>query len=148
RRSSAIQAASWSTTIVTSHGAPGGRGVAGGGTGRQPAAASSTAATAAATGRDMSTVYHHRRFSAPTNGEREVEGRKTPRPMTFSPERYDRMQYRRCGKSGLLLPALSLGAWETYGGYRDGDVARSCFFRAFDLGITHFDLANNYGTPP
>jgi L-glyceraldehyde 3-phosphate reductase len=68
--------------------------------------------------------------------------------MTFSPERYDRMQYRRCGKSGLLLPALSLGAWETYGGYRDGDVARSCFFRAFDLGITHFDLANNYGTPP
>jgi L-glyceraldehyde 3-phosphate reductase len=58
------------------------------------------------------------------------------------------MQYRRCGKSGLLLPAVSLGAWETYGGTRDADVARACLFRAFDLGITHFDLANNYGTPP
>jgi len=58
------------------------------------------------------------------------------------------MQYRRCGKSGLLLPAVSLGAWETYGGYRDADVARECMYRAFDLGVTHFDLANNYGTPP
>src|SRR5438045_2451778 len=67
---------------------------------------------------------------------------------TFSATRYDEMQYRRCGRSGLLLPAIALGAWETYGGYRDGDVARQCIFRAFDLGITHFDLANNYGTPP
>ena len=58
------------------------------------------------------------------------------------------MQYRRVGRSGLLLPAVSLGAWETYGGYRDGEVARECMFRAFDLGITHFDLANNYGSPP
>jgi L-glyceraldehyde 3-phosphate reductase len=58
------------------------------------------------------------------------------------------MQYRRCGRSGLLLPAISLGAWETFGGYRDESVARDCLFRAFDLGITHFDLANNYGTPP
>jgi len=58
------------------------------------------------------------------------------------------MTYRRCGRSGLLLPAISLGAWETYGGYRGEDVARECFFTAFDLGITHFDLANNYGTPP
>jgi L-glyceraldehyde 3-phosphate reductase len=58
------------------------------------------------------------------------------------------MQYRRCGKSGLLLPAVSLGAWETYGGTRDAEVARACMFRAFDLGVTHFDLANNYGTPP
>lgn len=66
----------------------------------------------------------------------------------FSPDRYERMQYRRCGRSGLLLPAISLGAWETFGGYRDADVARECLFRAFDLGITHFDLANNYGTPP
>jgi L-glyceraldehyde 3-phosphate reductase len=66
----------------------------------------------------------------------------------FAKDRYDRMQYRRCGRSGLKLPAVSLGAWETYGGYRDGDVARDCMFRAFDLGITHFDLANNYGTPP
>lgn len=62
-------------------------------------------------------------------------------------DRYDKMKYRRCGKSGLLLPAISLGAWETFGGYRGEDVARECLFRAFDLGITHFDLANNYGTP-
>ncbi|HWQ14574.1 MAG TPA: aldo/keto reductase [Roseiflexaceae bacterium] len=66
----------------------------------------------------------------------------------FAPDRYDRMQYRRCGRSGLLLPAISLGAWETFGGYRGEDVAKACLFRAFDLGITHFDLANNYGTPP
>jgi L-glyceraldehyde 3-phosphate reductase len=58
------------------------------------------------------------------------------------------MQYRRCGRSGLQLPAVSLGAWETYGGTHDGDIAKACMFRAFDLGITHFDLANNYGTPP
>lgn len=69
-------------------------------------------------------------------------------PRDFAPDRYDRMQYRRCGRSGLLLPAISLGAWETFGGYRGEDVARECLFRAFDLGITHFDLANNYGTPP
>ena len=66
----------------------------------------------------------------------------------FSPTRYDKMTYRRCGRSGLLLPAISLGAWETFGGYRGADVARECLFRAFDLGITHFDFANNYGTPP
>lgn len=58
------------------------------------------------------------------------------------------MLYRRCGRSGLLLPAISLGAWETFGGYRGKEVAQECLFRAFDLGITHFDFANNYGTPP
>lgn len=67
----------------------------------------------------------------------------------LDPGRYDgRMQYRRCGRSGLLLPAISLGGWETFGGYRGAEVARDCLFRAFDLGITHFDFANNYGTPP
>jgi L-glyceraldehyde 3-phosphate reductase len=66
---------------------------------------------------------------------------------TFAKDRYSKMQYRRCGKSGLQLPAVSLGAWETYGGTQDGDVAKQCMFRAFDLGITHFDLANNYGSP-
>lgn len=66
----------------------------------------------------------------------------------FASDRYDTMQYRRSGRSGLLLPAISLGAWETFGGYRDAEVAKECLFRAFDLGITHFDLANNYGTPP
>jgi L-glyceraldehyde 3-phosphate reductase len=58
------------------------------------------------------------------------------------------MQYRRCGRSGLRLPAISLGAWETFGGYVDEETSRACLFRAFDLGITHFDLANNYGVPP
>jgi len=63
-------------------------------------------------------------------------------------DRYEKMQYRRAGRSGLKLPAISLGAWETFGGYRDADVARACITRAFDLGITHFDFANNYGHPP
>lgn len=58
------------------------------------------------------------------------------------------MIYRRCGRSGLKLPLISLGAWETFGGYRGDEAARECMFRAFDLGITHFDLANNYGVPP
>jgi L-glyceraldehyde 3-phosphate reductase len=58
------------------------------------------------------------------------------------------MIYRKCGRWGLKLPAIALGAWETYGGYRGEETARQCMFRAFDLGITHFDLANNYGKPP
>jgi L-glyceraldehyde 3-phosphate reductase len=66
----------------------------------------------------------------------------------WASDRYDKMKYRRCGRSGLLLPAISLGAWETFGGYRDADVARECLFAAFQKGITHFDFANNYGTPP
>lgn len=67
---------------------------------------------------------------------------------TPAADRYDSMTYRRCGRTGLLLSAISLGAWETFGGYRGEEVARACILRAFDLGITHFDLANNYGTPP
>jgi L-glyceraldehyde 3-phosphate reductase len=63
-------------------------------------------------------------------------------------DRYASMTYRRCGESGLRLPAVSLGAWETFGGYRDESVARECLLRAFDLGVTHFDFANNYGRPP
>ncbi|MEI7833379.1 MAG: aldo/keto reductase [bacterium] len=66
---------------------------------------------------------------------------------TFAENRYDKMKYRRCGRSGLLLPAISLGAWETFGGYRGEEIARECLYRAFDLGITHFDFANNYGKP-
>jgi len=66
----------------------------------------------------------------------------------FAAERYDKMLYQRSGRSGLLLPAVSLGAWETFGGYRGEEVARECIYKAFDLGITHFDLANNYGRPP
>jgi L-glyceraldehyde 3-phosphate reductase len=71
-----------------------------------------------------------------------------PNAEPFAADRYERMLYRRCGNSGLLLPAISLGAWETFGGYRGEDIARACLYRAFDLGITHFDLANNYGRPP
>lgn len=68
--------------------------------------------------------------------------------VTFAENRYDKMLYRRSGHSGLQLPAISLGAWETFGGYRGEETARACLYRAFDLGITHFDLANNYGRPP
>jgi L-glyceraldehyde 3-phosphate reductase len=64
------------------------------------------------------------------------------------PDRYDRMIYRRCGRSGLDLPLLSLGLWHNFGEDALFDNARSICRRAFDLGITHFDLANNYGPPP
>ena len=57
------------------------------------------------------------------------------------------MQYRRCGRSGLKLPAISLGLWHNFGAVDDYDTARAMAHRAFDLGITHFDLANNYGPP-
>ncbi len=57
------------------------------------------------------------------------------------------MQYRRCGRSGLKLPAISLGLWQNFGGDRPLDLQREIVHRAFDLGITHFDLANNYGPP-
>lgn len=69
--------------------------------------------------------------------------------MTFLPDasRYDRMQYRRTGRSGLDLPALSLGLWHNFGDDRPLDTQRAIVRRAFDLGITHFDLANNYGPP-
>ncbi len=66
----------------------------------------------------------------------------------FSEARYDTMAYRRCGRSGLMLPAISLGCWHNFGDGDDQDVARAMLRRAFDLGITHFDLANNYGPPP
>jgi len=56
--------------------------------------------------------------------------------------------YRRCGRSGLQLPRLSLGLWQNFGDARPYDTARAIIWRAFDLGITHFDLANNYGPPP
>jgi len=64
-----------------------------------------------------------------------------------TPARYDDMPYRRCGRSGLLLPAISLGLWHNFGHDRPLEVQRGIVRRAFDLGITHFDLANNYGTP-
>jgi L-glyceraldehyde 3-phosphate reductase len=63
-------------------------------------------------------------------------------------ERYSTMKYNRCGKSGLKLPAISLGLWHNFGGVDTYENGRAMLLRAFDLGITHFDLANNYGPPP
>ncbi len=70
--------------------------------------------------------------------------------MTYqaSADRYDRMLYRRCGRSGLKLPAITLGLWYNFGGVDTLENGRAMIRRAFDLGITHFDLANNYGPPP
>jgi L-glyceraldehyde 3-phosphate reductase len=62
-------------------------------------------------------------------------------------DRYDRMPYRRCGRSGLKLPPISLGLWQNFGDDRPLQTSRDILRRAFDLGITHFDLANNYGPP-
>ena len=62
--------------------------------------------------------------------------------------RYSSMRYNRCGRSGIKLPAISLGLWHNFGGVDPFDVSRDMILRAFDLGITHFDIANNYGPPP
>ncbi|WPU23703.1 L-glyceraldehyde 3-phosphate reductase [Cedecea neteri] len=69
-------------------------------------------------------------------------------PYEASPSRYQSMQYRACGQSGLQLPALSLGLWHSFGGVSPLESQRDLLRTAFDLGITHFDLANNYGPPP
>lgn len=69
--------------------------------------------------------------------------------MTYLPDsnRYQKMEYRRCGNSGLMLPALSLGLWHNFGAIDNTENARNILHTAFDNGITHFDLANNYGPP-
>ena len=69
--------------------------------------------------------------------------------MTYIPaqDRYQRMQYRRCGNSGVMLPAISLGLWHNFGNITPLDVKQRLLRTAFDMGITHFDLANNYGPP-
>lgn len=61
--------------------------------------------------------------------------------------RYEVMEYKRCGRSGVLLPRISLGLWQNFGLEKPLDEQKEILFRAFDLGITHFDLANNYGHP-
>ena len=66
---------------------------------------------------------------------------------TANNDRYKKMKYNRCGNSGLLLPAISLGLWHNFGGIDVYENGREMVCRAFDLGITHFDLANNYGPP-
>ncbi len=90
--------------------------------------------------KDMSKARNARPAAGPAEPSME-------RPQ-FASDRYERMPYRRCGRSGLMLPAVSLGGWKAIGGYRDDATSRKIIFRAFDLGITHFDFANNYGTPP
>ena len=66
---------------------------------------------------------------------------------TPAEDRYDDMDYRYCGRSGLKLPALSLGLWQNFGTDRPEETQRAILRRAFDRGVTHFDLANNYGPP-
>ena len=68
-------------------------------------------------------------------------------PYTAAENRYDRMVYRRCGKTGLMLPAISIGLWHNFGHDTPHDTKRAICHAAFDHGITHFDLANNYGPP-
>ncbi|HOJ08987.1 MAG TPA: L-glyceraldehyde 3-phosphate reductase [Clostridiales bacterium] len=70
--------------------------------------------------------------------------------MAYVPDanRYTEMKYNRCGRSGLMLPAISLGLWHNFGGVDSYENSRALIHKAFDLGITHFDLANNYGPPP
>ncbi len=69
------------------------------------------------------------------------------KPYVAAQGRYEQMIYRRCGRSGLQLPAISLGLWQNFGDDRPLANSRAILRRAFDLGITHFDLANNYGPP-
>jgi len=69
-------------------------------------------------------------------------------PYSPEPDRYETMLFRRCGRSGLKLPLLSLGLWHNFGGWDPFETGREILREAFDLGITHFDLANNYGPPP
>ena len=78
-----------------------------------------------------------------------TQSRKKPKgPHRPADARYESMIYNRCGRSGLKLPAISLGLWHNFGGVDSFETARAMLRRAFDLGITHFDLGNNYGPPP
>ena len=69
-------------------------------------------------------------------------------PYSAAENRYESMKYRRSGRSGLKLPAISLGLWHNFGGVSTLENARAMLRRAFDLGVTHIDIANNYGPPP
>jgi L-glyceraldehyde 3-phosphate reductase len=70
-----------------------------------------------------------------------------PQPYAASPDRYTNAQFRRCGASGIQLPLISLGLWQNFGGVDTYETGRATLRRAFDRGVTHFDLANNYGPP-
>lgn len=75
------------------------------------------------------------------------EGKYDSMPYVADQNRYTDMKYNRCGKSGIKLPAISLGLWQNFGGNQPLENSRAMILKAFDLGITHFDLANNYGPP-
>jgi L-glyceraldehyde 3-phosphate reductase len=77
-----------------------------------------------------------------------LAGENTTMNYNPAPNRYKTMPYNRCGRSGLKLPAISLGLWHNFGDVDDFEAARKMIHKAFDLGITHFDLANNYGPSP
>src|SRR3954471_19657564 len=76
--------------------------------------------------------------------------RPNPKKLTVADPvtRYSTMKFNRCGRSGLKLPVISLGCWQNFGDVDNLKEARKILLRSFDLGITHFDLANNYGPPP
>ncbi|ANW96011.1 L-glyceraldehyde 3-phosphate reductase [Wenyingzhuangia fucanilytica] len=76
-----------------------------------------------------------------------INDKSNPVPYLPNPDRYQNMQYNRCGNSGILLPKISLGLWHNFGFYDSFENARNVLKKAFDLGITHLDLANNYGPP-
>src|SRR4051794_25385687 len=83
----------------------------------------------------------------PTGSASGLMGNTRGMPWVAAEDRYESMPYRRCGRSGLKLPAISLGLWQNFGSDRPLETGRAILRRAFDLGITHFDLANNYGPP-
>lgn len=76
-----------------------------------------------------------------------INDKSNPQTYVANSGRYDHMQYNRCGNSGILLPKISLGLWHNFGFYDSFENARNILKKAFDLGITHIDLANNYGPP-
>jgi L-glyceraldehyde 3-phosphate reductase len=98
----------------------------------------------------MATDKADRALKTPKRFRASIRGCSMPYPTPYvaDPARYDgRMPYRRCGRSGLDLPAISLGLWQNFGGEDVFETGRAILRRAFDRGVTHFDLANNYGPP-
>src|SRR4051795_7986399 len=83
----------------------------------------------------------------PRGSASDLMGNTRGMPWVAAEDRYESMPYRRCGRSGLKLPAISLGLWQNFGSDRPLETGRAVLRRAFDLGVTHFDLANNYGPP-
>src|SRR5206468_12402385 len=96
---------------------------------------------------DAGSCRHHDRGVTERARPGPDDERKAPMSYVPASDRYERMPYRRTGRSGLLLPAISFGLWQNFGTERPLETSRAIIRRAFDLGVTHFDLANNYGPP-